>query len=129
MPTTIVVTGVKAAIRDLEKVTERVIAKIALDVTANLKETTPVDTGWARSNWVPSVGAAFTGTIGSPSAVTSSGGEGAIAGYRLGQGSVFISNNVPYIGRLNEGYSSQAPAGFVQRAVEKAIRVDLGGVL
>lgn len=129
MPTTVTVIGLDAVIKDLTQVTERVIAKIALDVTANLKSTTPVDTGWARSNWIPSVGAAFGGTVGSPTAVSGSGGEGRIAGYKLSQGSVFISNNVPYIGRLNSGYSKQAPAGFVQRAVEKAVRVDLGGIL
>jgi formaldehyde-activating enzyme involved in methanogenesis len=32
-----------------------------------------------------------------------------------------VSNNVPYINRLNEGHSAQAPAGFVQQAVAKAV--------
>jgi len=36
--------------------------------------------------------------------------------------SVHISNDAPYIGRLNAGSSSQAPAGFVQRAIADGIR-------
>ena len=40
----------------IDRFTERVVTKIGLDVTANLIETTPVDFGWARANWVPSVG-------------------------------------------------------------------------
>jgi hypothetical protein len=29
----------------------------------------------------------------------------------------YIQNNVPYIERLNDGWSSQAPAGFVEKAI------------
>ena len=50
---------VRAVIRSLERLSERVITKITLDVTANLIESTPVDTGWARANWVPQIGAPF----------------------------------------------------------------------
>lgn len=32
-----------------------------------------------------------------------------------------ISNNVPYIGRLEKGYSRQAPRGFVQQALTSTI--------
>lgn len=31
---------------------------------------------------------------------------------------VFITNNVAYIGRLNDGYSAQAPAMFVQQSID-----------
>ena len=30
--------------------------------------------------------------------------------------SIHITNNLPYIGSLNDGHSKQAPAGFVQMA-------------
>ena len=42
-------------------------------------------------------------------------------GYSLRQGNVNITNNVPYIRRLNEGSSSQAPAAFVQSAIARAL--------
>ena len=47
---------VTAIVRGLDRFAERVIVKITLDVTANLIEANPVDTGWSRANWVPSVG-------------------------------------------------------------------------
>ena len=51
-------------------------------------------------------------------------GKSTVIGYRLNKGKAFISNNVPYIRRLNDGHSKQAPVGFIQRAVRKAVTVD-----
>lgn len=33
---------------------------------------------------------------------------------------LFIQNAVPYMGRLNVGHSTQAPAGFIEKAVQAA---------
>ena len=124
----------------LNRVSEGVVKRIALSSVAELTKApgqggTPVDTGWARANWIPSIGSAFTGTAGSREdaeqgqidmSPQSSGIASIAVGYRLKQGSVFISNNVPYIQFLNDGSSRQAPSGFVQaaifRAIEKASR-------
>lgn len=38
------------------------------------------------------------------------------SGVRIGQ-PLHIQNAVPYIGRLNDGWSTQAPSGFVEKAV------------
>lgn len=91
---------------------------------------TPLDIGWARANWVPSIGLAFTEdlTNADPEAELSSArakqqsGQAEIFSFSLGQGSTYITNNVPYVTRLNEGSSKQAPAGFVQQAIVKAAR-------
>ena len=119
-------------IRALEKVAERAVAKITLDATANLIEATPVNTGWARANWVPSIGEPVDEPSGSQEDVNSSDQENGIAkvatGYKLAMGKVFISNNVPYIGALNDGHSQQAPSGFVQIAIAKAVTVDILGL-
>lgn len=127
---------IEMIMRGLERVSERVIKKIALDVTANLIETTPVDTGWARANWVPSIGVenrrpALANPEG-PDVATAAARQGTgkaeiVTGYFLGRGKIFISNNVPYIVRLNEGSSQQAPAGFVQAAIRKAVTQDIKG--
>lgn len=115
-------------IRQLESVAEQVIKKIAFDVTANLVRApseggTPVDTGWARANWIVNIGSALILPVGSPEAVPAAGiTAGVVASYKLFQGPVYISNNVPYISRLNRGHSQQAPAGFVQAAIRKAVR-------
>lgn len=119
--------------RDLGKFTERAVIGISLDVAANLKQDphtsetgTPVDTGWARGNWIPSIGRPTDEPVGSPDNVApaldaQASGEAAVLGYRLSRGKVFVSNNVPYINRLNEGHSPQQQPGFVQRAIRKAV--------
>jgi hypothetical protein len=39
-----------------------------------------------------------------------------------------ITNNLPYIVRLNQGYSAQAPAGYVEQGVLAARRaIDSAG--
>jgi hypothetical protein len=121
---------VRAVIRATERVTEKVVTRLTLNITANLVETTPVDLGWARANWVPAIGVAFTGNSGnvdpdvagvSAQSARQQAAIAAMTAYRLGRGSVFISNNVPYIPRLNAGSSRQAPAGFVQAAVREGV--------
>lgn len=142
-------------VKALERTAERVVAKISLDITANLTAAaaeggTPVDTGWASANWVPVIGAASKVTAGGPSRDSKGrfkgkgsrrdsgeiaaargaqlAGEAKLITYKLSQGTVFISNNVPYIGILNNGSSQQAPKAFIERAIEKALKVDLLGL-
>jgi len=92
---------------------------------------TPVDTGWARANWIPSVGAPAVSPVGSRAAVDGGAAQQAalarLLGYKLEQGPVYATNNVPYIAQLNEGSSRQAPAAFVQRAIVRAAREVAGG--
>lgn len=126
---------IRAIIRGLERLGERVVTKVTLDVAANLIESTPVDTGWARANWVPSIGAPFGGG-GSAVPGDVAGAQGAqqaatigvATTYRLPMGRVFVSNNVPYITQLNDGSSKKEPAGFVQRAIRKAVTQDITGL-
>lgn len=109
----------------LENFTEDLITRLTLEAVAQLVPDTPIDTGWARSNWVPSIGSSVDETTGTPENVSQAVQEAGLATvatqYRL-PNTVFISNNVPYITRLNEGSSAQAPAGFVQNAIARAIR-------
>lgn len=107
----------------------KLVTRINLDTVAILKQVTPVDTGWARANWVPSIGTEVTSTAGTRSAAEQgqlnlspqSLGEASLTGYDLVMGTVFISNNVDYIEKLNDGSSRQAPRAFVQRAISDAI--------
>ena len=124
-------TQIRVVMQALERVSEQVIKKIALDIVANLSRApqeggTPVDTGWARANWLATVSVSskdVAGTAENVSAAVSEqqAGLGRLLAYRLAAGPVFISNNVPYILRLNEGSSAQAPAGFVQKAIQEAV--------
>lgn len=38
---------------------------------------------------------------------------------------LWVVNNAPYIGRLNDGHSTQAPVGFVERALARAVRTGI----
>jgi len=118
--------------RDLPERVDRVVRETALICDRDLVLGTPVDTGRARSNWQVSVGVGETeaipayaeGDAGSTGAANAQAalaqGQAAIGSRQPGQ-SIFITNNLPYIGRLNDGYSAQAPAGFVQVAVQNAV--------
>lgn len=122
---------IRVVIQALEGVTEQVIKKLALDVVANLSRAgaeggTPVDTGWARANWLANVGSSINEPSGSPENVSQAEGDkqsglGKVLTYKLSAGSVYISNNVPYILRLNDGHSGQAAKGFVQAAIQEAV--------
>jgi hypothetical protein len=135
---------VRVVVKSLEGFIDAVMKKLTLDIVANLRSApdtgygTPVDTGWARANWIPQIGSPRTSTEGTREAaelgnVSTAGQEAGLASvvtsYTRERGAIYISNNVPYIVRLNEGSSKQAPKGFVQNAIAKAIRVDLGSGL
>lgn len=126
-------------VADLEDYTRGEVIALALNVNANLRDSppggTPIDTGWASANWVPSVGepAILPGepadrkegpTPGEVAARAqiAEGGVNEVLSWRLQDGPIFSTNNVPYIGALNAGHSPQSPRGFVQTAIEKAVR-------
>jgi hypothetical protein len=44
-----------------------------------------------------------------------------LSGYD-GRQTIWILNGLPYIERLNEGHSQQAPAGFVETAIYRNVR-------
>lgn len=102
-----------------------VTAQLALEVTAEVKGSTPVLTGWARANWLASIGAPVVDVVGSPGNVSTgaqSRAEIAIAtNYKISDGPIYVSNNVPYIAALNAGSSQKAPAGFVEASLVNAV--------
>lgn len=112
---------------------ERTIRKCALAIDQAIVMATPVDTGRARANWIVSISSP-TGRINPASPEGEAGSSGAanaqaalnqaaeaIGKYKLSDGSIFIQNNLPYIKRLNEGWSAQAPEGLVERGVQAGV--------
>lgn len=120
---------VRAVIQALERHVAQNMVALALQIIANLVASparggTPVDTGWARANWIPKIGQEPQSVSGSRDAVTTTDqakGQGELLKYTLNQGSIYISNNVYYITRLNAGSSRQAPAGYVQDAIKRGV--------
>ena len=108
----------------------KVLRNAAFKVDQAVVTATPVDTGRARSNWIASIGSPAGGTRG-PFSPGSKLGRGennnaqaaitaakAIIDSRRFNQSVFITNNVHYIGDLNNGSSKQAPKNFVRRGIQ-----------
>ncbi len=89
----------------------------------NPPEGTPVDTGWASANWWVTVGQTATANDGSKGEVESQKAQQAagltdLLSWEPSKGVIYITNNVPYINRLNNGWSQQSAAGFVDKAVQ-----------
>ncbi len=120
---------------ELERFVEQIMVKITLDLTANLIQATPVDTGWARANWIPEIGVREIEPAIPPAAGGSAGATAAqslavstvIAQYSFPE-KIQVGNGVPYIEILNDGHSAQAPSGFVQRSINKTLTTDLRGL-
>jgi len=108
---------------------QMIVRKIIIDLDTRVVLSTPVDTGRARGNWYPS--------IGEPSSARndenydpSGGGSVAAAtgmamGVKLGQ-LAWLTNNLPYILPLENGWSKQAPSGMVDKNLN-AIAAKYGG--
>lgn len=88
--------------------------------------------GHARRNWSVSIGSPFSGVRGvegrGPGKNAARGealnrGKRTIKNFRKANQRIIIQNNVPYIGRLNDGHSTAAPRNFVQAAVATGRRV------
>jgi len=102
--------------------------KTAETIVADLAFATPVDTSQALSNWIVTLDAPssdkvlphYPGEGGSTrnasAQETINRAREVLRGKKPGQ-RIYITNSLPYIRRLNEGYSGQAPAGFVERSV------------
>lgn len=98
------------------------VKEVAAETVKNLINDTPKDTGQAAANWqvgineMPSFKPGYTDISGARASALAE-----IEKRKAGE-TVFISNPTPYIGLLNAGHSSQAPAMFVERAIARANR-------
>lgn len=102
--------------------------EVVLAVLTDLVNTTPVDTSKALSNWQVTLVEASAGQIdpyfyGSKGSTQETSAASALILARAilkntkPEQSVWIQNKLPYIRKLNEGSSTQAPRGFVERSV------------
>jgi hypothetical protein len=123
---------------NIENNAARLVRRTARSTLKLLVYHTPVDKGVARSNWRVTIGNQATAKIpayfpgrhlglseraNANAAIAT--GFAKIDQLRPGRGNplgsaLYIRNNVPYIERLNAGYSAQAGAGWVNDAVANA---------
>lgn len=129
----------QALSRNLQVQVDQKVRDIAETTLTDIANNTPYDTGNARINWQvvldhrsnvsiydyrfrPPV-SPRGGYRGGPAAgIAVANGLPIIAGYDgTRHNAIHITNNVRYIGRLNAGYSKQAPARYVQLAIAAAL--------
>jgi len=98
------------------------VGEMLLTAGTTVIRATPVDTGRARANW-------YAGEEDTPTVTTGEEDEsGSVSIRRIAPvaanaktgRTLYLFNNLPYIERLNNGHSDQAPSGFVELAVDKA---------
>ena len=118
--------------KNFQKNSVEVANQYALAIQKELLQNTPVDTAKAISNWTVTLDRPhdaeeptyFVGMKGSSreASIRSAYDQAktALSDRRYGQ-RIFITNTAPYILRLNDGYSMQAPAGFIEDSVYAAI--------
>lgn len=126
-----------ANLKELGKLPERhfkeLYKKLAFDIYADVIRKTPVDTGRARASWYIDVGRPI---VAPPIPKSAKGIQKGTVGKTLGGALglaisraknlskldknpyqiVYITNNQPYILRLEHGYSRQSPAGNMMEA-------------
>lgn len=119
-----------------------VVERLTLDLFNRITERTPVDTGRARQSWQVGVGSINTTVPASRGKSTganrgaSSPPENPVATFPGditidGTEVVYITSSLPYIESLENGNSTQAPAGMVRLSiaeVEAEIEAILAGV-
>lgn len=84
----VTVTGIAGALKAIDKIVEEEKTALQSTYISEVRSRTPIDKGRARRGWQK----------------RSSGKD------------KIITNKVPYIGRLENGYSRQATSGFTQQA-------------
>lgn len=92
-----------------------IFRKITLELDQRVVLSTPVDIGRARGNWFPSLNAPSTSTEATADptgAATLAAIEATVDAAELGD-ITWLTNNLPYILKLENGHSQQAPQGMV----------------
>lgn len=94
------------------------------EFVASIIGDTPVDSGLARRNWQAAKGAIPTGIVpyaGSPSGAGAQAISAAQATAFGEDGVWYFVNNLPYIYRLEMGWSRQAPSGMARTNAQRII--------
>lgn len=112
---------------DIPKQVNEVKRQAAREIVLAIVPATPVRTGQARSNYFTTNGEANT-SITATGPFTQDGYQSIARAQVAFNGAkpgvpMHITNNLPYIGRLNDGYSSQAPANFIEIAKAAAVAI------
>jgi hypothetical protein len=101
----------------IDRTLDQGIRATLLEVSTAIIKGTPAKTGRARGNWQASIGRGATGEVsvdsvrsGEAKAIAEVNQKASVAVGDL----YYLTNNVPYIERLEYGWSKQYPSGMVR---------------
>lgn len=110
----------------IDRTLDQGIRATILELSTAIIKDTPAKTGRARGNWQASIGRGATGEV---SVVNKRAGEAKAIAEVNQKASVavgdlyYLTNNVPYIERLEYGWSKQAPGGMVRKNMQNFNRL------
>lgn len=107
-------TGINTAIDAIRKEVTLLHRTIMFDLDRVIVQKTPRRIGRAKGNWIASIGSPHRGTT---TKLDKTNNTPSIERIRRPCVS-YLSNNLPYIERLNDGWSDQAPAGYIEDAIK-----------
>jgi hypothetical protein len=100
---------------------DQVVRQSTMSVLSGVVKRSPVDTGRFRGNWQVSPVNPITSEIArddKTGSATIASGLSVMNSVKAG-GVVWITNNLPYARRLENGWSDQAPQGMVRLTVQE----------
>lgn len=110
----------------IDRTLDQGIRATLLQVSTAIIKGTPVKTGRARGNWQASIGRGATGEVsvnsvrsGEAKAIAEVNQKASVAVGDL----YYLTNNLPYIERLEYGWSKQAPGGMVRKNMQNFNRL------
>jgi len=109
-------TDLDKAVLNIKGFTEKQVRGTLFGLSSRIIKESPVDTGRFRGNWQASIGSpapSTTSRLDSTGAGSINDVAVTVQGLKLGQ-TFYLANNLPYAGRLEYGYSKQAPSGFLR---------------
>lgn len=128
--------GVQKHIQAIQGHVPKLLRMFGIEFYSGVTISTPVDTGRARYSWNVSVDTPDFSVAAPAPAEWKGQSQGGSAYYHLDTGkaakyftpdkvkensTIYISNSAPYIGRLNNGWSRQASARFVELVFENVV--------
>ena len=90
----------RATIREITDAANEDLARLSSDLSRDLANATPRDTGQARRGWREQPTSRLIGT---------------------GRTQTLVSNDVDYVQYLNEGHSSQAQSGYIGDVINRVV--------
>lgn len=114
---------------DLPNKNNEIKKALIIETATQVVADTPILTGQAQNNYFFTVGSLDRASVLYGPFNGARGGTMSLARAQKAASTVkprqpvYMTNNLPYIGRLNDGYSTQAPARFVQTAIARARQI------